>query len=182
MKWIRDEEFIRGKVPMTKFNIRVLTMGYLSIEEGDRLLDIGAGTGSISIEASLQGAKVWAIERNKEAIDIININKSKFNVNIELIEGEAPDALSDIKFNKCFLGGTGGKLKDIFEYLADHMEPEGILCANFVTLKNLNHFLQLLEKNQYTDIEVQLIQSSYMDTIGLMRGNNPIFIVKGVKR
>ena len=62
------------------------------------------------------------------------------------------------------------------------MEPEGILCANFVTLKNLNHFLQLLEKNQYTDIEVQLIQSSYMDTIGLMRGNNPIFIVKGVKR
>lgn len=182
MKWIRDEEFIRGKVPMTKFNIRILTMAYLSIEEGDKLLDIGAGTGSISIEASLQGAEVWAIEKNQEGIDIINKNKSKFNVTIDVIEGEAPEVLPDIKFNKCFLGGSGGKLKEIFEYLNDHMEPEGILCGNFITLNNLNHFLQLLKAYEYTNVDVQLIQSSYMDKIGLMRGNNPIFIVKGVKR
>ena len=45
MKWIKDEEFIRGSIPMTKFNIRVLNMAYLSIEEGDNLLDIGAGQG-----------------------------------------------------------------------------------------------------------------------------------------
>ena len=50
---------------MTKFNIRILNMAYLSIEKGDRLLDIGAGTGSISIEAALQGAKVWAVEKPK---------------------------------------------------------------------------------------------------------------------
>lgn len=182
MRWIRDEEFICGKVPLTKFNIRVLTMAYLSIEKGDRLLDIGAGTGSISIEASLQGARVWAIEKSKEAIDIIKENKSKFNVNLDLIHGEAPDALPNIKFNKCFLGGSDGRLENIFEYLKDHLELEGILCANFVTLKNLNHFLQLLKDYGYIDVEIQLIQSSYMDHMGLMRGNNPIFIVKGVKR
>lgn len=182
MKWIRDEEFIRGKIPMTKFNIRILTMAYLSIVKEDRLLDIGAGTGSISIEAALQGAKVWSVEKNKDGIDIIDKNKSKFNVNINLIEGEAPKALPDIKFNKCFLGGSGGKLKEIFEYLDYHMEPKGILCGNFITLKNLNYFLQLLKAYEYTDIDVQLIQSSYMDKIGLMKGNNPIFIVKGVKR
>lgn len=182
MKWIRDEEFIRGKVPMTKFNIRILTMAYLSIEEGDKLLDIGAGTGSISIEASLQGAEVWAIEKNQEGIDIINKNKSKFNVTIDVIEGEAPEVLPDIKFNKCFLGGSGGKLEGIFNYLEKHLESKGILCGNFITLKNLNKFINLLEIHKYQEIEVHLIQSSYRDDIGLMKGENPIFIVKGVKK
>ncbi len=77
MKWIKDEEFIRGNIPMTKFNIRILTMAYLSIKEEDRLLDIGAGTGSISIEGALQGAKVWAIERKEEGIELINKNAKK---------------------------------------------------------------------------------------------------------
>ena len=182
MKWIKDTEFIRGDIPMTKFNIRALTMAYLAIEKGDRLLDIGAGTGSISIEAALQGAKVWAIEREKEGIDIINRNSIKFDVNLNLIEGQAPDNLPDIKFNKCFIGGSGGKLKEIFQYLEGHLEASGIVCANFIMLKNLNNFIQLLEEYKYEDIEVQLIQSSYMDKIGLMKGQNPIFIVKGVKK
>ena len=181
MKWIKDSEFIRGDIPMTKFNIRALTMAYLAIEKGDRLLDIGAGTGSISIEAVLQGAKVWAIERGKEGIDIINKNSIKFDVNLKLIEGQAPDNLPDIKFNKCFIGGSGGKLVEIFQYLEGHLETGGIVCGNFIMLKNLNKFIQLLEKYKYENIEVQLIQSSYMDKIGLMKGQNPIFIVKGVK-
>lgn len=117
MRWIRDEDFIRGKIPMTKFNMRILTI----------------------------------------------------------------QDLPDLKFNKCFLGGSDGKLEAIFEYLEGHLEAQGILCANFVTLKNLNLFLHLLKDYGYVDHEVQLIQSAYMDCIGLMKGNNPIFIVRGVK-
>ncbi|QQY78948.1 cobalt-precorrin 7 C15-methyltransferase [Keratinibaculum paraultunense] len=182
MRWIKDNEFIRGKVPMTKFNIRILNMAYLSIEKGDRLLDIGAGTGSISIEAALQGAKVWAVEKTQEGVEIIKINKSKFQVEVEVILGEAPEVLPDIKFNKCFLGGSGGKLEGIFNYLEKHLESKGILCGNFITLKNLNKFINLLEIHKYQEIEVHLIQSSYRDDIGLMKGENPIFIVKGVKK
>lgn len=182
MKWIKDKDFIRGKIPMTKFNIRILTIGYLAIEEGDRLLDIGAGTGSISIEAALQGAKVWAIEKDKEGIDIISKNSNKFNVDLNLIEGQAPEKLPELQFNKCFIGGSSGKLKEIFQYFETHIEKNGIICGNFITLKNVNTFIQLLRDYQYEDIEVQLIQSSYMDKIGLMKGNNPIFIAKGVKR
>ena len=181
MKWIKDEDFIRGNIPMTKFNIRVLTIGYLAIEEGDRLLDIGAGTGSISIEAALQGANVWAIEREREGINLIKSNNEKFKTNINIISGHAPESLPEVKFNKCFIGGSGGSLGDIFEYLEEQLEEDGIVCGNFITISNLNQFIDLLRKYNYRDIETQLIQSAYMDKIGLMKGQNPIYIVKGVK-
>lgn len=166
---------------MTKFNIRLLTMAYLSIEKGDRLLDIGAGTGSISIEGALQGADVWAIEREEEGIKLIGENAKKFACHINVIEGLAPQALPDIEFDKCFIGGSGGKLSEIFTYLHTHLKKDGILCANFIMLKNLNEFQSLLEKYNYRDIETQLIQASYVDHIGLLKSHNPIFIIKGVK-
>lgn len=182
MKWIKDDEFIRGNIPMTKFNIRALTMAYLSIEEGDRLLDIGAGTGSISIEAVLQGAKTWSIEREVEGIELMKANCRKFNTKVEIIHGQAPEDLPVRSFNKCFVGGSGGKLKEIFLYLEDYLEKDGILVGNFITLKNLNEFINLLKKYDYHNIEIQLIQTSNMSSVGLLKGQNPIFIVKGVKK
>lgn len=181
MKWIKDEDFIRGNIPMTKFNIRILSLAYLAIEKGDRLLDIGAGTGSISIEAALHGAKVWAIEKEEEGIELIEANKRKFKADIETIFGQAPENLPPIKFNKCFVGGSRGKLEEIFLYLEEHLEEDGILCGNFITLKNLNEFTELLTRYNYKDIDVQLIQVSNQDKIGLLRGENPIFMIKGVK-
>ena len=181
MKWIKDEDFIRGGTPMTKFNIRILTIGYLQIEKNDMLLDIGAGTGSVSIESSLQGAQVWAIERDEEALELIQTNMEKFGADINIIKGHAPRDLPDMKFNKCFIGGSGGKLDDIFHYLDLNLENGGILCGNFILLNNTTKFIELLKKHNYTHIETQLIQASSMDRIGLLKGQNPIFIIKGVK-
>ena len=181
MKWLKDESFIRGKIPMTKFNIRILTIAHLQVSQGDKLLDIGAGTGSISIEASLQGAKVWAIEREEEGVELIYQNNDKFNTDIDIIQGDAPDDLPDIRFNKCFVGGSRGKLEEIFDYLSIHLEKDGILCANFITIKNLNEFTNLLNEYKYRDIETQLVQISQADKIGLLKGQNPIFIIRGVK-
>lgn len=166
---------------MTKFNIRVLTMAYLNIEKGDKLLDIGAGTGSVSIEAGLQGAQVWSIERESEGIDLIQENGKKFNVNLNIINGFAPEDLPNIQFNKCFVGGSGGHLDGIFDYLNKNLEEEGILCGNFIKLENLYDFNRLMKENHYENIETQLIQASYIDHIGLLRSHNPIFITKGVK-
>lgn len=181
MKWIRDEEFIRGDIPMTKFNIRTLTMAYLSIEEGDRLLDIGSGTGSIAVEATLQGAKVWAIEREEEGIDLIRKNSRKFGVHVEIIRGQAPEQLPALQLDKCFIGGSGGRLRDIFIYLESNLKKDGVVCGNFITLKNLNEFNELLEEYKYKDIEINLVQTSSVRKSGLLRGENPIFIIRGVK-
>lgn len=181
MKWIKDEEFTRGEIPMTKFNIRILTLAYLAIEEGDRFLDIGAGTGSISIECGLHGAQVWAIERKQEGIDLIEKNNKKFNTTINVIKGQAPEDLPEMNFNKCFVGGSGGKLREIFSYLDKNLDNQGILCGNFITLGNANLFIEFMKKHRYINMETQLIHTAYMDSIGLMKGQNPIFIIKGVK-
>lgn len=181
MKWIKDRDFIRGNIPMTKFNIRILTMAYLAVEKDDIFLDIGAGTGSVAVEAALQGAVVYAIEREEEGIELMKLNGDKFGAKLNIIHGQAPGDLPELKFNKCFIGGSGGRLEEIFLYLDKNMKDKGILCANFITLKNLNRFIELLEKYGYKDIELDLVQVSSMDEMGLLKGQNPIFIVKGVK-
>ncbi len=166
---------------MTKFNVRILTIAYLGIKEGDRFLDIGAGTGSVSVEAALQGARVWAVEKEEEGISLIERNRGKFKTNISIIKGWAPDDLPDIKVDKCFIGGSGNKLKEIFAYLDRNLSDKGILCGNFIVLKNLSQFMDLLREYKYQDIKVHLVQSSYMDKVGLMKAHNPIYLVKGVK-
>lgn len=185
MKWIKDEEFIRGNIPMTKFETRILTIGLLEIEQGDVFLDIGGGTGSISIEASLQGAKTYVIEKEKEGINLIKSNADKFKVDdIEIINDFAPGGMEKIKsFNKCFIGGSGRNLENIVKSVTDKMLSGGILVANFITLKNLALFQNLLKQYEYSAVETRLVQASQVDTrTGMLKGQNPIFMVKGIKQ
>lgn len=78
MRYIKDEEFIRGSCPMTKEDIRILSISKMNLEENSKVLDVGAGTGSVSIQAATICAKgqVFAIEKDEEALDIIKIKKN----------------------------------------------------------------------------------------------------------
>jgi len=102
-------------------------------------------------------------------------------VDLTIINGQAPKDLPDVKFDKCFIGGSGGKLEEIFDYLEKALVEKGIVMGNFIKLGNLNKFMVLLKHYNYMDVEVNLIQASTMDRIGLLKGQNPIFLVKGVK-
>lgn len=186
MKNLKDCDFIRSDVPMTKFNVRNLSLAYLRIEKGDAFLDIGGGTGSVSIEAALQGAETVTAESDTEACRLIEQNCKKFSARVRVLEGSAPDILlkpenRSLTFDKCFIGGSGGKLKPIFTYLKTALKKGGILCANFILIKNLNECLTLLEEFGYTDIEVNLIQTAAMGRADLFKAENPVYIVKGVK-
>lgn len=181
MGFLRDEDFIRDKVPMTKRNIRILSMAHLDIQEGDRCLDIGAGTGSLSLEMARAGGRVTAIETNPLAIDLIKKNFEKYSEKVDLIEGLAPEDLRDQDYDKVFVGGSKGNLKGIFTYLDKHLVKGGVLVLNFILLSNAAQALDLLDEG-YEDIEVNLIQSSTMGAFKLFKADNPIYIMKGVKK
>lgn len=183
MKWIRDEEFIRGTIPMSKFDIRVLAMAILDIHEKDIFLDIGAGTGSLSVQAAMLGAQVFAVEKEQEGIELISKNAAKFGMDIDIIQGTAPDALGPVNsFSKCFIGGSGGKLEQIAEAADKKLLAGGILAASFIVPENMVELKRLLMEKKYSEIEVRLIQSSVIEGTGLMKANNPIFLVKGKKQ
>src|SRR5699024_1178342 len=137
---IPDELFIRGSVPMTKEEVRAVSLSKLRLEDKDILVDIGAGTGSMSIEAGLQlpKGKVYAIERNPEGIELIEKNAMQFGLeNIEIIYGLAPQNLSSVdKVHKVFIGGTGGNMVDIFDWMDKHLAVGGRVVMNFITLEN----------------------------------------------
>lgn len=167
---------------MTKFEARIAAIAALEIETDDIFLDIGAGTGSISIEAALQGACVTAVEAKEEGVKLIRQNASKFGVTVEVLQAQAPHGLQTIRqINKCFIGGSGGNLKQIFEAVHVKMSAGGIIAANFITLKNLNMFVDLLNHHFYADIELKLIQVSYMEKTGIFKAQNPIFLARGRK-
>ena len=180
--WIRDDAFIRGEIPMTKFAVRAVTMALLDIKPGDILLDIGAGTGSISIQAALLGADVYAIEQAREGVDLIQRNAEKFGVDIHIIHGSAPECLDVIpEFTTCFIGGSKGKLRQIVETVHAVLRPGGKLVANFIKLENMTIFTRLLHQYTYTQIESRLLQAAEIDHLGLLRGQNPVCLVGGIK-
>ena len=183
MKWIRDEEFIRGNIPMSKFDIRVLAMALLDIDKGDIFLDIGAGTGSLSIQASLLGAEVFAIEQEQEGVELIRENAGRFGAEIDIIHGTAPDELYSINaFNKCFIGGSGGRLVQIMDAVHNKLPVGGIVAASFIVPENMVELKKILMEKTYSEVEVRLIQSSTIEGMGLMKANNPIFLIKGKKQ
>lgn len=167
---------------MTKFEVRIATIAVLEIEKGDVLIDIGAGTGSVSVEAALQGARVYAVEEKDQGAELIRLNALKFDVPVKIIKGRAPDGLEAVPgYNKCFIGGSGGSLKEIFEHVHSGLPPGGIMAANFITIKNLNVFTGLMDHYSYRDVELKLIQASYVDKIGILRAQNPVLIARGRK-
>ena len=127
MLGIDDENFIRGKIPMTKREIRILTLVNAQISTNDIIVDVGAGTGSISIEAALlaRGGHVFALEKKAEGVKLIEQNAQRFSVkNITVINAEAPEGFSKIpKIDVAIIGGSGGVLEEILANLDTKIKP-----------------------------------------------------------
>ena len=186
MKIIKDSEFIKGEAPMTKEEIRTITLSKLEISDNDNILDIGGGTGSIAISLSKNTKGiVTTIEKDENACNLINKNKEKFNCeNLKIIKGLAPNDLNNKKINKAFIGGTYGKMKEIFDYLDKFLLKEGIVVLNFITIENTYKALDQLKNRRYSDLDISQITISkgkFIKDITMMKTNNTITIIKAKK-
>jgi precorrin-6y C5,15-methyltransferase (decarboxylating), CbiE subunit/precorrin-6Y C5,15-methyltransferase (decarboxylating), CbiT subunit len=179
-----DGDFVRGKVPMTKEEVRAVTLAKLSIQPKDTVYDIGAGTGAVSVEMARKAfdGSVYAIERNVEAIELIKQNRTKFGAyNIKIIEGTAPAALKALpRPDRAFIGGSGGNMNEIVELLLSE-NPDIRMTANAVTIESLTEAINVFEKNGL-ETDVVCLNVSVAKKIGsyhMMNANNPVYIITG---
>ena len=187
---IPDDSFIRGKIPMTKQEIRILTIAKLCLPEDGVIADIGAGTGSISIEAALQMPKghVFSIERKQEGIDLIKANSAKFEVNnITVIEAEAPDGMAELpELDAAVIGGSGSKLSPILDLLDRKLKHGARLVLNCVTLQTISQASDWLRKAKeeyiYEIIQVQVNRWDQIGPYDMAKALNPIFILTAAKK
>ncbi len=180
---IRDEAFIRGRVPMTKAEVRDIVCAKLHLHSGSVLYDVGAGTGSVSVQAarSAPGADVFAIEQNPEACQLILANARRFQCgNIRLVQGEAPDVFEGLPApDTVFVGGTGGGLEKILAALL--IKNPGVrIVMTLVTLENLARVLAAagkLETEEPEIVQVNVARARAAGGLHLMTANNPVTIV-----
>lgn len=178
-----DDAFIRGKVPMTKSEIRSVVLSKLRLTHDAILFDIGAGTGSIAIEAARQipDGHVYAIERNSEGLHLIRENSFKLQTdNLTIIEGTAPEGLDTLPAaTHAFIGGSAGHLEKILQLLYSR-NPKIRVVITAITLETISQIMTLQKKLALPEPEIVQIQVSSAKKAGpyhLMQGQNPVYIV-----
>jgi len=179
------DEISHSRGLITKDEARAIAIHKLRPFQKMVLWDIGAGSGSISLEISglFPDARVYAIERDIEQIGHLSLNTKMFNTGINIINGEAPEALHGLPSpDRVFIGGSGGRLADILGYVNRRM-LNGIITINAATLETLNRAIEVLSENGYT-IDVIEVNISRLKPLGdsqHLSAENPVFIITGIR-
>lgn len=180
---IEDDAFIRGKVPMTKSEVRSISISKLRLQEDSIIYDIGAGTGSVSIEIAclVSNGMVYAVEKKEEAVSLIEENKKKFGVsNISVINETAPNGLDTLPSpTHVFIGGSSGNLDSIIKQVIKK-NPSVRVVMNAISLETLTETLKIIKKYQIENLDlinVTISKSKELGSYHMMMGQNPVFII-----
>jgi precorrin-6Y C5,15-methyltransferase (decarboxylating) len=180
-----DDAFIRGRVPMTKEEIRTVALSKLRLEPESVAWDVGAGTGSVSCEMALRAfrGRVYAVERNPEGVSLIEQNREKLGIgNLEVRLGAAPEALEGLPPpDRVFIGGSSGQLDRIIARAAGQ-NPRLRVVLTAVTLETLAEAVSLMKKYALPGTEfVQIAAARGTSVAGytLMKALDPVYIISG---
>lgn len=185
---LSDEEFIRGKAPMTKAEVRTVSLAKLRLSKDAVCYDIGAGTGSVSVEMALRASEgeVYAIEKKEDALALLAQNKKKFALDhMYIIPGTAPEALEELPVpTHAFIGGSSGNMKEIVGLLIKK-NPQVRIVINCITLETVGEALgciRELAKQEGCECENEIVQlcvsrSKNIGRYHMMMGENPIYII-----
>lgn len=179
---MRDEWFIRGEIPMTKSEVRAVSVSRLELQTNSIVYDIGAGTGSVSVEAALRVPKghVYAFEQKEEGCALIRANAEKAGLtNLTVVPGKAPESLAGYPApDRVFLGGSSGNMEEILD-LVTELNPAVQLVINVIALESLNQAMAWFQKKGW-EPEVVCMQVSRAAKRGpyhMMQAQNPIYIL-----
>lgn len=167
--------------------IRNTIISYLECENAKYVMDIGAGTGSVSVQIAKQFPQVQvdAIEMTETGIELIAENTKRHQVsNVKSFLGKAPlETLPKKKYDRIYIGGTGSELDNIMIWLEkDYMNPGTIVVFSVITLESLNAIMHYLETHEnYIEVEGSMIQASRLEPLGryhYFSPLNPCYIIK----
>lgn len=180
---ISDGEFLRGKAPMTKEEVRTVSLSKLRLSEDSVCYDVGAGTGSVSVEMALRAwmGQVYAIEKKEDALALLKENKKKFAVdNLVIIPGVAPEAMTELPApTHAFIGGSSGNMQDIINLLLEK-NPKVRIVINCITLETVTEAMNAIRDFRLEDVDIVQLAAARSKSIGryhMMMGENPIYII-----
>lgn len=185
---LADELFMRSKVPMTKQEVRSVSMSKLMPKSTDVIYDIGAGTGSCSIELALlaKKGKVWAFERNPVAVELLSKNKELFGVeNLEIVSGEALENLKAMPAPDCvFVGGSGGDLCQMLDFIYAKNSSCRVVI-NAITIETLVEVAEYYKNHQDYSLEIVNVfvaRGKHLGNYNLMMAQNPVYVMTALKK
>ena len=173
---------------ITKSEIRAITLSKLRLLKDHVLWDLGAGSGSVSIEASLlvPAGKVFALEKNPERIQQIENNKSQFGVkNLEVVHAVLPEGLEGLpQPDRIFIGGGGRDLANIINAAVPFLKPDGRVVVNTVLVQNIYTATEALKALDFktTCVQVQISRSRDMPYGERLDAHNPVWIITGMRK
>lgn len=178
-----DGKFLRGKAPMTKEEVRCVSLGKLRLQEDSVCYDVGAGTGSVCVEMALcvPRGRVYAIEKKPEAVELLRQNRQKFRLEqLEIVEGTAPEAMEGLEApTHAFIGGSSGNLREIVMELINK-NPQVRMVINCITLETVSEVLESVNTLGLVCedlVQVAVARSKNVGRYHMMMGENPIYII-----
>ncbi len=181
-----DNDLYKINSNITKSEIRDISLRLIKLRDNEIFWDIGAGSGFISISASKMAplSKIYAIEKNIDALNNIYINCRKFHSDINIVHGEAPYCLDDLPDpDAVFIGGSSGLLDNMINYVYNRLKSNGRLVLNIATVKNVGIAVNTMERlfSNLSFDEVMVYRSSKIIDSYRFEPVNPVFILKGEK-
>jgi precorrin-6Y C5,15-methyltransferase (decarboxylating) len=178
-----DSAFLRAEVPMTKQEVRAVTLAKLGVTRTAVCWDVGAGTGSVSLEMAecAEDGFVYAIEQKEPACELIEKNKLHLGIsNVEVVRGTAPEALENLPApTHVFIGGSSGNMKEILELILQK-NPQARIVLNTVTAESFAEAVELLKVLPVVDKEIVELSAAHGRSVGryhLMTAANPVFVI-----
>jgi precorrin-6Y C5,15-methyltransferase (decarboxylating) len=169
---------------MTKAAVRNLSLAALDIQPGDVVYDIGAGTGSVAIAMARRACEgfVYAIEKNAEAVSLLRQNRARLGAfNLKVIQSTAPAGMDDLPApDKVFVGGSSGKLMDIFAAVLAQ-KPGARIVVNAITLETVHEAVNCFERWGIESAVVcaNIAKAEKIGGYHLMKAQNPVYIITG---
>jgi len=181
---IPDEAFVRGAVPMTKAEPRAITMAKARLHPSASVLDIGAGTGSLTVEAALlcPEGEVVAVERSVEALELLRANLDRFGVadRVRVVAGEAPEALAGLgEFDAVLVGGSGSRLTELLAALPSLLVPGGRAVTNTIGLQSTAEIVDAFRLGPWAEwecVQVNVARAAMLGEVVRFEPLNPMWV------